>query len=162
MLKHPGESWRTRAFRAGMNAYPMYFGTGGRVRYIAADWLEVRLTLGLNPFTRNYVGTIFGGSMFAASDPFLMLMLHRVMGPDYVVWDKAARIRFRRPGRGRLTMTLRVDEALLGDVRATVAGEHKWTQWLPLTWVDAEGEVACAIERELYVADKAWYKQRER
>lgn len=161
VIKQPGESWRTRGFRAGMNAYPMFFGTGGRVRYIAADWREVRLTLGLNPFTRNYVGTIFGGSMFAASDPFLMLMLHHVMGSDYVVWDKAARIRFRRPGRERLAMTLRVDEPLVTDIRATVATDYKWTRWLALHWLDARGEVACEIERELYVADKAWYNARQ-
>ena len=161
LLRQAGESWRTRLFRFGMNAYPMYFGTGGRIRYIAADWREVRLSLGLNPFTYNYVGTIFGGSLFAASDPFLMVMLYRVLGRDrYVVWDRAARIRFRRPGRSRLTMTLRLSDELLAEIRAGVAAEQTWTRWLPLQWLDAEGEVVAELERELYVADKAWYEAR--
>ena len=138
----------------------MFFGTGGRLRYLAADWREARLSLGLNPLTRNYVGTIFGGSMFAASDPFLVLMLHHALGPGYVVWDKAARIRFRRPGRSRLAMTLRLDGELLREVRATVAAEHRWTRWLPLRWTDDAGEVVCELERELYVADADWYATR--
>lgn len=144
-----------------MNLYPMFWGTGGRIRYIAADYREVRLTLGLNPFTYNYVGTIFGGSMFSASDPFLMVMLFRALGErDYVVWDKAARIRFRRPGKSRLSMRLVVDDELLARVRKTVAAENVWTEWLPLQWVDADGVVVCELERELYVADRGWYRAR--
>ena len=161
LFKHEGESWGTRAFRFGMNLYPMYWGTGGRIEYIAADFREVRLRLGLNPFTYNYVGTIFGGSMFSASDPFLMVMLFRVLGErDFVVWDKAARIRFRRPGKHRLRMTLRLDDELLARVRATVQTNNVWTEWLPLHWVDARGEVVAELERELYVADRGWYERR--
>ena len=163
LLKHDGESWSTRAWRLGMNLYPMFWGTGGRVTYIAADYTEVRLRLGLNPFTYNYVGTIFGGSMFSASDPFLMVMLFRVLGKrDFVVWDKAARIRFRRPGTSRLSMTLRLDDELLARVRKTVREESVWTEWLPLQWVDRDGNVVAELERELYVADKTWYRQRRK
>ena len=161
LFKHAGESWGTRAWRLGMNLYPMFWGTGGRVEYIAADYREVRLRLGLNPFTYNYVGTIFGGSMFSASDPFLMVMLFRVLGKrDFVVWDKAARIRFRRPGKSRLTMTLRLDGELLARVRETVAADNVWTEWLPLQWVDEEGRVVAELERELYVANRRWYEAR--
>ena len=163
LLKHDGESWYTRAFRLGMNLYPMYWGTGGTIEYIAADWREVRLSLGLNPFTYNYVGTIFGGSLFAASDPFLMVMLYNVLGKDdYVVWDRAARIRFKRPGKHRLTMTLRLDEALVARVRDTVAREHKWTEWVTVQWLDKRGRVVAELERELYAADRAWYAARRR
>ena len=163
LLKHDGESWYTRAFRLGMNLYPMYWGTGGRIRYIAADWREVRLTLGLNPFTYNYVGTVFGGSLFSASDPFLMVMLYNVLGKDdYVVWDRQAKIRFRRPGKERLSMTLRLNDELIDDVRATVAREHKWTDWLTVQWIDKSGEVVAELDRELYAADKSWYKAQQR
>ncbi len=158
LFKHDGESWSTRMFRFGMNIYPMYWGTGGRVQYIAADFREVRLTLGLNPFTYNYVGTIFGGSMFSASDPFLMVMLFRVLGKEkYVVWDKAAQIQFKRPGKGKLHMRLVLDDELLSTIRSTVAEQQKWTAWLPIEWTDRDGAVVATLQRELYVADKDWY-----
>src|SRR2546428_3744541 len=79
-----------------------YRGTGGRLKYIAEDWSEVRLELPLSWRTRNYVGTIFGGSMYAAVDPVYMIMLIKTLGPGYIVWDKAASIRFRKPGRTKL------------------------------------------------------------
>lgn len=94
------ESLRTRLWRWGFNCFPAYRGTGGRVTYIAADWREVRIKLPLNWRTRNYVGTTFGGSLYGAVDPFYMIMLIKLLGPDYIVRDKAAAILFRKPGPG--------------------------------------------------------------
>ena len=105
-----GESFRTRAFRWAFNFWPCYRGTGARVTYIASDWREARIRLPLSLWTRNYVGTIFGGSLYASVDPFFMIMLINILGPDYVVWDKAASIRFKRPGRSTLVATFRLDE----------------------------------------------------
>ena len=90
--------WRPHAF----NLFPAFRGTGGRVRLVSADFREIAVELPLNWRTRNYVGTIFGGSLYAAVDPFYMIMLIQILGPDYVVWDKAASIRFRKPGRSTL------------------------------------------------------------
>lgn len=160
LFKHDGESWYTRLFRLGLNCYPMYWGTGGRIRYIAADWREVRLSLGLNPFTYNYVGTIFGGSLFSASDPFLMVMLYNVLGKDrYVVWDRQAKIRFRRPGRHRLRMHLHLSDELIEHIRDTVQRDHKWTDWITVQWLNRDGQVVAELDRELYVADKTWYHE---
>ena len=94
-----GESWATRRARWAFNWFPAYRGTGARIEYIAADWLEVRVRLPLSWRTRNYVGSIFGGSLYGAVDPVYMLMLIHALGPEYIVWDKAAVIRFSRPGR---------------------------------------------------------------
>ena len=80
--------------RWGFNVFPAYRGTGARVTYISADWREVRVALPLSWRTRNYVGTIFGGSLYGAVDPMYMIMLIRILGPGYTVWDKAATIRF--------------------------------------------------------------------
>ncbi len=136
----------------------MYWGTGGTIQYIASDWREVRLSLRRNAFTYNYVGTIFGGSLFAASDPFLMVMLYNVLGKEkYVVWDKAAKIRFVRPGKTKLIMVLKLEESLIAAIKATVANEHKWTGWLSVLWLEPSGAVVAEIDRELYVADKTWY-----
>ena len=88
--------WRPHAF----NLFPAFRGTGGRVRFVSSDFREVSVELPLNWRTRNYVGTIFGGSLYACVDPFYMIMLIQTLGPEYVVWDKSASIRFRKPGRG--------------------------------------------------------------
>lgn len=144
-----------RITRMVFNLWPCIRGTGGRVTYIAPDWSELRVKLPLNWRTRNYVGTIFGGSLYASVDPFLMLMLIERLGRDYVVWDKAASIRFRKPGTRTLHATFVVDDAELADIKAEVdsAGgtlDRTWT----LDLVDADGTVYASVEKVLYIATK--------
>jgi hypothetical protein len=55
--------------RWGFNLFPAFRGTGARVTYIAEDFREMRVKLPLNWRTRNYVGTIFSGSLYGAVDP---------------------------------------------------------------------------------------------
>ena len=95
------ESFESRKMRWTFNLFPAYRGTGARVTYIASDFREARVRLPLNWRTRNYVGTIFGGSLYGAVDPMYMILLIKILGPDYVVWDKAATIRFVSPDGGR-------------------------------------------------------------
>jgi hypothetical protein len=155
------ESGRTRRFRWGMNWYPMYFGTGGKILFWSGDSREVHLRLRRNAWTYNYVGTIFGGSMFSASDPFYMLMLLRILGNRYVVWDKAASIRFRKPGRTTLYAKFLLTDELIDSIRADVATNGQTERVLPLEWVDAYGVVHAQLERTVYVADKAHYEQKK-
>ena len=89
---------KARLLRFAMNLYPPFLGRAS-VRHIAGDFREVRVRMGLNRLNRNYVGTQFGGSLYAMTDPFFMLMLMENLGRDYVVWDKAANIEFVSPGR---------------------------------------------------------------
>src|SRR5204862_4735881 len=104
------------------NLFPAYRGTGARVTYIAPDFREVRVRLPLSWRTRNAVGTIFGGSLYGAVDPIYLIMLMSILGRDYVVWDKAATIGFRKPGRTTLHATFNIDDAELEDISAATAG----------------------------------------
>ena len=106
-----------RLLRWIFNIFPAYRGTGARVTYIADDFSEVRVKLPLSWRTRNYVGTIFGGSLYASVDPMYMIMLIKLLGSGYVVWDKAATIRFKKPGRTTLHATFTVDDAELDLIR---------------------------------------------
>jgi acyl-coenzyme A thioesterase PaaI-like protein len=149
------ESWRTRLTRWGFNWFPAYRGTGGRIEGIARDWSEVRVRLPLNWRTRNYVGTIFGGSIYGALDPIYMIMLIRLLGPDYEVWDKAASIRFRRPGRGTLRAEFRVEPAALQAIRDGVARDGKTEHTFNVELLNEEGEVAASCEKLLSIRARA-------
>jgi acyl-coenzyme A thioesterase PaaI-like protein len=146
------ESLRTRLTRHGFNVFPAYFGTGGRVTYIAADWREVRVEVPLSLRTRNYVGTIFGGSMYGAVDPFYMIMLIKNLGPGYLVWDRAAAIRFLKPGRGRLRASFHLDEAELSAIRAALGGGARSVDRVyTVRLTNAEGVVCAEVEKTVYV-----------
>ena len=80
----------------------------------------MRLELPLSWRTRNYVGTIFGGSIYSAVDPIYLLMLIRRLAPDFIVWDKAARIEFLKPGRETLHARFVINDAELAAIRTAL------------------------------------------
>jgi acyl-coenzyme A thioesterase PaaI-like protein len=145
------ETWRTRLDRWAFNLFPAYRGTGARITYVAGDWSEVRIRLPLSWRTRNYVGTIFGGSMYGAVDPVFMIMLIKALGPDYVVWDKAAHIRFRRPGREPLFAVFRISPDELAEIRAAVAESGKTEREFTTELVSASGEVHATCQKLLSI-----------
>jgi hypothetical protein len=145
------ESLRTRLLRLGFNWFPAYRGTGGRITYIAHDLREIRVRIPLNLRTRNYVGTLFGGSMFGAVDPVYMVMLIRLLGPGYVVWDKSAAIRFRRPGRSTLFARFVVDDAVLDSIRHELRAAPAAERTFRVELVDAAGVVHAEVEKTIHV-----------
>ena len=155
------ESFKTWWFRQFLNWYPMYFGTGGKILFWSSDYQEVYIRLRRNIWTYNYVGTIFGGSMFSATDPFYMVMLLKVLGNRYVVWDKAASIRFRKPGRQTLYARFELTQERIDAIRQEVAVNHQTEQTFVVQWLDKEGVVHAELERLCYVADKQYYEQRK-
>ena len=145
------ESWRSRTSRWGFNLFPAYWSTGAHITYIAGDWREVRVRLPLSWRTRNVVGTIFGGSMYGAVDPIYMVMLIKLLGPDYIVWDKAATIQFRRPGRSTLEARFVVDAALLDGIRAELEQAPKTERVMAVELVGADGTVHASVEKVLHI-----------
>jgi hypothetical protein len=113
--------------------------------------MEVRVALPLWWRTRNYVGTIFGGSLYGAVDPFYMMMLIQVLGPGYVVWDKAAAIQFRRPGRTTLYASFQLDDALVDGIREELQRVEKLDRHFTVELKDAAGEVHAIIEKTVNV-----------
>jgi acyl-coenzyme A thioesterase PaaI-like protein len=152
---------RMFAFRQMFNFWPCVRGTGGRIVYIAPDFTRLKVRLPLNWRTRNAVGTIFGGSMFAATDPMFMLMLQRLLGKAYVVWDKGCHVRFKRPATRTLYADFRITPPMLAEVLEAVAarGEADFTWTIRLE--DEAGVVHAEFDRTLYVADKAFYKKKQ-
>lgn len=142
---------RPGAFRRLLNAWPCWRGTGARVTYIAADWSELRVRIPLNWRTRNYVGTTFGGSLYAACDPHFMFLLLHQLGPEYVVWDKAASIRFRRPGKGTLTATFRLPDGELDEIKRLLEHEAKLDRTYTVDVVDGDGVVHATVEKVVNV-----------
>jgi len=148
------ESWHSRLLRWKFNLFPAYRGSGARVTYISSDFREVRIKLPLSWRSCNYVGTIFGGSLYASVDPMYMIMLIHLLGSDYIVWDKAASIRFRKPGRSTLFATFRLDDAELDEIRNRTANGEPLDRTYNVDLVDAEGVVHASVEKVIYIKRK--------
>jgi acyl-coenzyme A thioesterase PaaI-like protein len=131
--------------------FACYRGTGARMRYIAPDWSEIRLEVPLSWRTRNYVGTIFGGSMYAAVDPIYMLMLIRRLGADFVVWDKAATIQFKKPGKETLHARFEIRDEELAAIRTALESQRSVDRTYLVELVDGSGMVCATIEKVIYI-----------
>ncbi len=142
--------WLRRLF----NVYPPYLGAGVRVRHLSDDFRSARVEMPLRWYNRNYVGTHFGGSLFSMTDPFLMIMVLRNLGPEYVVWDRAAEIEFVAPGRGTMVAEFTIDEPLLDALRAATASGEKHLKWFDVTVRDADGATVARVRKQLYVRRK--------
>jgi Domain of unknown function (DUF4442) len=148
------ESWKTRLMRWGFNFFPAYRRTGARITYISADWHEVRILLPLNWTTRNYVGTIFGGSMYGAVDPIYMVMFIKLLGPQYIVWDKAASIQFKNPGCSTLYAKFTVDDKELESIREELRTKTKIDRNYRVELADRSGTVCVLVEKTIHFRKK--------
>ena len=148
------ESIKTRLMRWGFNFFPVYRRTGARFTYIAADLREIRVRLPLNWKTRNYVGTIFGGSMYGAVDPVYMVMLIKLLGRNYVVWDKSATIHFKKPGRTTLYARFMLDQRELEAIREQLTHEPKIERMFCVDLTDRQGTVHASVEKIIHIRRK--------
>jgi len=142
--------WKRLFFR-WLGLYPPYLGAGIRVVSVSKDLRVFDVRMKLRFWNRNYVGTHFGGSLYAMCDPFFMLALIEALGPDYVVWDKAATIRFRRPGRGEVRARFHVPDERVEEIRRAADAAPKVEPAFRCEVLDEAGEVVAEVEKTLHV-----------
>jgi acyl-coenzyme A thioesterase PaaI-like protein len=142
------------ALRRGVNLWPPFLGAGIRVKRIASDVKAIDVEMKLRWWNANYVGTHFGGSLFAMTDAFYMLMLMANLGSDYIVWDKAASIRYRKPGRGTVRAEFRLSDAQLDNIRAQLLTLPKYEALFKVEVKDEQGTVIAEVEKILHVRRK--------
>lgn len=128
--------------------------SGIRVRRFSEDWTHATVELHVNVFTRNYVGTAFGGSMSAMTDPYFFMLVMHQLGRDYVVWDTRGEIEFLKPGRGVLTAHFHVSHAQVEALRERAQGGAKVLEWFETEITDRDGDVVATVRRQVYVREK--------
>ena len=145
-----------------MGWWPPFLGAGIRVRGLSDDFRDAVVELRLGRLNRNYVGTHFGGSLYAMTDPFFMIMLLQNLGGDYLVWDKSGSIEYVAPGRGTVRAHFVLTEARIAEVRAQAAGGEKV---LPEFQVEVrhaiDDSLVALVRKILYVRLKPKHRQTE-
>src|SRR2546423_150376 len=134
-----------------LNLWPPFRAAGIRVREIAPDFRSATVELRMRLLNRNYVGTHFGGSLFAMADPwFMILMMHR-LGEDYVVWDKAGAVRFLKPARGTVTAHFEMPDERVAEAREKTADGNKHEPVFKAALVDEQGVTVAEVEKTLHI-----------
>jgi hypothetical protein len=141
---------RSRKLRRRINFYPPYLGASVRVTHIADDFRRVEVEMPLRFYNRNYFGTHFGGSLYSMCDPFYVLMLANILGPEYIVWDKAANIR----GKGLMKAIFELTEEKISEIRSAAEIQSKVEPLFLVLVKDDEGAVVAEIDKLLYIKKK--------
>ncbi len=145
------ETFRSRLLRVLLNCWPALRGAGMRVTYVAPGMREIHVNLSLTLRTLNAMGTIFGGSIYAACDPWFSIMLLRQLGPGYIVWDKAASIQFKKPGRGTLSGCFAIDPAEVVEIKRLLETERSVDRVYHADLACSDGAVIASVEKVVYV-----------
>ena len=140
-----------RLLQRGMRYWPPFLGAGIRVRSLSDDFRDAVVELRLGRFNRNYVGTHFGGSLYAMTDPFFMIMLLYNLGADYLVWDKSGSIEYVAPGRGTVSAHFHLAERRIAEIRAEAAGGGKIFPEFEVNVKDEAGAIVARVRKTLYV-----------
>ena len=147
--------WTPRLLRWGLTLFGPYLGAGIRVDYIDARWREIRVSMRLRWYNCNAVGTHFGGSLYAMVDPHLMILLMQRLGSEYTVWDQAATIEFKKPGRGTVRARIAVSDDDLAVIGRGTAGGEKCLPEFSVEVIDDAGDVVARVSKTLYVRRRA-------
>jgi acyl-coenzyme A thioesterase PaaI-like protein len=143
-LKNPS----AKSFMRMARFFPPIRRTGVRIKRLSDDWLEWDVELPLTWRTRNYVGTHFGGSLYSSADPFLMLSFMHLV--DAIVWDKAAAVRFKRPGRGKLFMQVRINLVEVLSIQDELKTTAKFDRTYTLYWKDIDGNIVAEVDKIIH------------
>lgn len=143
-----------KLFDLFINYYPPYLGAGISLKEMSKDFRYARVEMPLRFYNRNYVGTQFGGSLYSMTDPWFMLMVMKALGDGYIVWDKAASIRFKKPGRMRVIAEFRLSDTDLSDIHEHLKNEEKYEKTFQVQVIDTEGTLVAEVDKLIYIRKK--------
>jgi hypothetical protein len=149
-----GKKNKTHRLLKLMRFWPPFWGMNIRVTEANEDLTRMTVEMGLHFWNKNYVGTQFGGALYAMVDPFYMLMFIENLGPDYIVWDKAAHIQFKKPGRGKVRATFELTQEQIAAAKKAADENPKVEPVFNVQILNEIGEVVAEVEKTLYIKRK--------
>ena len=137
-----------------LNIWPPFLFSGISILEISRDYRYARVRLKKKVLTSNYVGTLFGGSLFAMTDPFYMVMVMKNLGQGYIVWDKRSEIEYVSPGKSTVYAEFHLSDDDLNEIRREVAASGKYLKWFEVDIKAADGTVVAIVKKQIYIRKK--------
>lgn len=145
------ESVESRLWRWGGNVFPAYRRSGGKLVYVASDFQRVKVKLPCNWLTKNHMGMIWGGSLYAALDPIYGVMLYKLLNRKYNVIDSKANIQFLKPGQETLYADFKITNEELLRIRKCLAVQNKMVVHYQIDLRNKQGNVHAVCNKEIHI-----------
>ena len=138
----------------------MYRRSCGKILTVSEDLHHVKVVIRLSYKNKNYVGSMFGGSLFAATDPIYMIQLMQILGKEYVVWDKATEIKFKRPVYQNAFVRFEFSSDEIQYIKQRVEAEKEIDLVKQLVITDSNEKIYTEISKTIYISSKTYYKEK--
>lgn len=147
----------------GFNLSPMYRRSTARILTVTKDLHKITIRIKLSYKNKNYMGTMFGGSMFSAVDPIPMVQLIHLLGNKFVVWDKSAEILFKRPGNENMYADFEFSEEEILEIKTNVSRENEVLIIKKTSLTNQnKTKVFCEVNKTIYIANKEFYQAKKK
>lgn len=150
---------KAKTLKRLLNIWPPFWGAGLKVLTISEDYSYAKVALHLRWYTRNYIGTQYGGSLFSMTDPFYMLMLINRLGSQYIVWDQAAEIHYKSPGKTHVFAEVHITEDDIARIKQQTANGEKYLPQFDIRIFDKNNQTVATVKRTLYIKLKAKHRK---
>lgn len=137
-----------------MRLYPPMFFQRIWVKKIDKDFRGIDVKINRSLFTTNLGSATFGGTIFAATDPFYALLIGQIMqhkGFKITVWLKSADIQYLKPARKDLHYTIKIDDEMIKEVEQAITNEGKFVKSYPIEIFDTTGDLCVTAQNEVYI-----------
>ena len=154
--RHPLQAFMTShaGMRQMLNIWPPFLFSGISILEISKDFRHVKVRLKKKILTSNYVGTLFGGSLFAMTDPFYMVMVMKNLGSGYIVWDKQSEIDYVSPGKSTVYAEFNIWDTDLEEIKREVANSGKYLKWFEVDINSSDGTLVAKVKKQIYIRKK--------
>jgi len=92
--------------------------------------------------------------MFSSTDVLYFLLVHKNLGEDYIVWDKASCIRFKNPGTGTLYTKAVISDEEIEIIKSELLNTDKIDRVYYLDLVDESGDICASVEKTIHIQNK--------
>jgi hypothetical protein len=144
-----------------MRLYPPMFFQRIWVKKIHTGFKGIDVKINRSLFTTNFGKSIFGGTIFSATDPFYALLFGQLMkrkGFRVTVWLKSAQINYLKPGRTNLYFTIQITDEMITEVETALQKNGKFIKAYPIDIFDRSGQRCATAINEVYIRNLDFVK----
>lgn len=141
--------WAAKWF---MNLYPPNLFNRIVISRISNNFREVEIKVRKSLLNRNLQGTIFGGTLYSAADPYPAIIYWQILKQQDInteAWLKKAEVEYHKPASTSITLKYKITEKEISEAMEELFKSGKFSCWHTVQGKDKNGEVCVTIKSQI-------------
>jgi hypothetical protein len=140
-----------------MRLYPPFLLQRIWVQKIYKGFRGADIKINHSLLTLNFGKAVFGGTIYAAIDPFYALLFGQLLrNKNYntTVWLKSSSIKFLKPGRCDLYYSIRITDEMIQELETELNSNGVFVKSYAIEIYSKTGELHAVAKNEIYIKKK--------